>query len=184
MGKKFFLFFLFSVFLFSCEKDSANAYPVNSDKSHSTAKLTGEKLALPNPVKQSSETELMDLLGMRFAVPMGAEDIHYSIVADKMAQMDFTYDGNQCVARIRSSVQFEDISGFFYDWENEGPVRIGWCEGEVKYNVEGDDVCGICLWWDATPGLMYSLGMRTGATPELLQQLAEEVYVATQGEVQ
>lgn len=183
MRKIIFWFLVSSTFLFSCGKDVSGASAKDGGNEPSQVKKSGGSLAIPNPMKKSSDAELMELLGMSFAVPMKAEDIHYSIVADKMAQMDFTYNGHQCVARIRGSSQFEDISGFFYDWENEGVVRIGWCDGEVKYNVVGDDVCGICLWWDAAPGLMYSLGMRTGATPELLQQLAEEVYVVTQGEV-
>ena len=172
---------IFSIFLFSCGKDAS----LSAEESTVTKrKSSPEKLALPNPVKKSSEEELMNSLGVTFGRPMGASDIYYSIVGDKMAQMDFMYDGHQCHARIRPSAEFEDISGFFYDWENEGNVRIGWCDGKVKYSIQGDEVCGICLWWDAAPGLMYSVSMRTGATPELLQQLAEEVYVVTQGEVE
>ena len=39
---------------------------------------------------------------------------------------------------------------------------------------------GICIWYDVVPGLMYSLSMDDKSNPEILLNLANEIYHKSQ----
>lgn len=146
------------------------------------AALAAEETGMVNPWRETTAEELMQTLGVEFGVPEDAEDVVYRMLeAENLAEMQFSWRGAQCCARIVPTAEFEDISGFFYDWDSEEECEIGWCAGRVMC-VENAIVC---LWYDAAPGLMYSVGaiLPPDAQVEILT-LAEMIYIPAQGEVE
>lgn len=133
---------------------------------------------IPNPMVSSCGDEIKTTLGFGFNVPDNAGNIRYHIINRKMAQMDFDLDGNSYTARIVPADSFTDISGCYFEWLEILNTEIGWCKGEIRLA----DGCSLCLWYDAAPGLMYSLSSPDEKKSARLKALAESVYSVTQKE--
>lgn len=175
--KKSFFIVLVLLTLMSCHKS-------NSSKFTNTSRI-------PNPLVQSSAQEILNKLGFSFKIPEGAQEISYSIIADELAQMDFTWNAIKCCARIKASSQAEDISGCYYSWEKVYPAKISYNDVSVKYITESDgNIIAAATWYDKAPGISYSFTLSVpGIGPgniddvgELCRSLAEETWIQTQGE--
>lgn len=153
------------------------------------------KCGLPNPVRECSAEEVLEKTGFSFKVPSEAEDVHYSVIAGNLAQMNFVWSGCDCTARIKAAegVELEDISGCWYNWEKVSDEKIGWCKAVAKYlTTEKGNVVAVCSWIDAVPGIVYSFSMDIpGLGPgdiddirRLCLKLAEETWVPAQGDVE
>ena len=140
---------------------------------------------LPNPVKETDAEGIMQTLGVEFGIPEGAEDLRYSTINDELAEMRFSLDGTEFVARIKPSAEFEDISGMYYDWTAKlDDCKVGYCDAQsMSYISETEDDVMAVLWFDAAPGLMYSL-CAVGADLNGLDPLAvaEQIFVPMQGD--
>lgn len=128
--------------------------------------------------------QIMFYLGYDVAVaPEGATDITYHAFAMEdmtVAETTFFKEGVHYTYRVAGSVWITDISGISDTFEVKENGMIGWCDAELSYTAGG---AGKILWYDFAPGLMYSLSMDSGATPEQLLQMAEELYEPAQQEV-
>ena len=115
---------------------------------------------IANPWVESTSADIAEAIGAAFGIPEGAGDIAYSLMPDAgLAQMRFTLNGMDCVARIQPAEAFTDISGMFYEWEAEAPCVIALMEGlEQRATVDGETI-DLCQWFDADMGLMYSLSV-------------------------
>lgn len=141
-------------------------------------------IGVPNPIRESSAEEILNTLGLRFAIPKNAENVCYSVIADSLAQMDFVWNKAECTARAESSgkTSLQDISGFYYNWKKSVKVKVGYNEADAKWTKdENGNSVGICIWWDAAPGIMYSVSMKSNANAENLEKLANAVYIQLQG---
>ena len=142
-----------------------------------------EPIALPNPMQESNEQEIMETLGISFDLPEGTEDVKYFIIdagdEPAMAQAMFMYNGANITYRIQSGAEFADISGVYEEWATTDTAEIGYCSGEIYLSDDGQ---GVCLWFDTVPGLMYSVYMDTQADAEALAVLANELFVPMQGD--
>ena len=86
-------------------------------------------------------------------------------------------------ARIKSADAFEDISGLYYDWADELPCVIGRCDGVCRRAITDDGMTDVCLWYDALPGLMYSVSASGADLNGFdIQAAAEQVYLPMQAE--
>lgn len=151
---------------------------------------TEEVVQMVNPIKESSAEEILQKVGVEIGVPQNASKICYSIITTNeglIAQMDFVWKNSECTARIQpsASLQLEDISGFYYNWKNETTCSVAYNVAQVKWTdaVDGKNP-GICIWWDAVPGLMYSVSMRNNADEQFLSELANAVYIQMQGDAE
>ena len=155
-----------------------------SSKQKSGGQPTEKKLVgVPNPIHESSAAEIQSLMNVQFGVPDGAEKLRYSIIAGKLAQMDFEWEEADCTARIQPDLVGEgdaitDISGFYYDWSNEASAMIGNNPAQVKWTItDGGEILGICLWQNKTANLTYSVTMKQNADSGKLVTLANAVYL-------
>lgn len=143
-----------------------------------------KQVQMPNPVVESSFEEIQEKLGITFGIPKDAENIYYSIIAGDLAQMDFTWQEAECTARIKASTttELEDISGFYYEWDKEIELPVGYNSATARWIEADGETIGICIWQDIVPGLTYAVSMRENATLENLFILANAVYIPVQGD--
>ena len=168
MKKTLILISIFMIMLISC-----------SGKKSAVNTTANKTVGLPNPVQESTAEEIAKELNVKFAVPDGAKNIRYSIIAGNLAQMDFIWNEAECTARIKRDAESEDISGFYYNWSNETPCTVGENAGIAKWQItEVGKVVGICLWQNKASNLTYSVSMKKNADSEKLIALANAVYIA------
>ncbi len=145
-----------------------------------------EKLQVTNPLRQVTADVIMQELGISFPVPDDAEAVQYFIIsteAEGIAEMRFQRGGADCICRVQShdipEGDVPDISGMFFDWENDTKVMVGYNEAILTWN-EGAE--GVIRWYDYAPGLLYSISVSAGAAEESLLQLAGLLYTPVQGD--
>ena len=168
MKKTLILISIFMIMIVSCsgKKSTVNA-------------AANKTVGLPNPIHESSAEEITERLNVKFAVPDGAKNIRYSIIAGNLAQMDFIWNEAECTARIKPDAESQDISGFYYNWLNKTPCTVGENAGIAKWQItEVGEVVGICLWQNKTSNLTYSVSMKKNADSEKLIALANDIYDA------
>ena len=141
---------------------------------------------VPNPWTETTAEGLMEALGIAFTVPEGAQNIAFRMLeSDSLAEMDFDLDGMSYTARIQPAVEWTDISGMYYEWENTmEDFTIGNCPAWEGRAADDQGTADLCLWFDVAPGLMYSLS--TVSEGDLdgfdLTAIAEQVYTPVQGD--
>ena len=147
-------------------------------------------VSMENPWQEMSAEELWETSGLCLAVPQGAENLTYSYLPDEeLAQMMFTIDGDEFCARVVPAALGEgelmNISGMYMYWEDEETITVGHCGGTFgQTNTGSSDWVQLCLWYDAAPGIMYSLSVYTADPDGLdLVGVAEQVYIPMQGDV-
>ena len=155
-----------------------------SSKQKITEQQSEKKMVgIANPIHESSAAEIQSLMNVQFGVPDGAEKLRYSIIAGKLAQMDFEWEEADCTARIKPDLVGEgeaitDISGFYYRWSNEVEAKVGNNSAQVKWIItDSGEVLGICLWQNKDAKLTYSVSMKQNADSEKLVKLANAVYL-------
>lgn len=150
-----------------------------SGKKSAVNAAANKTAGMPNPVQESTAEGIAKELNVKFAVPDGAKNIRYSIIAGKLAQMNFIWNEAECTARIKRDAESEDISGFYYNWSNEIPCTVGENAGIAKWQItEVGEVVGICLWQKKASNLTYSVSMKKNADSEKLIALANDIYDA------
>ena len=144
---------------------------------------------LANPWSDMTKEGLEQASGVSFGVPEGAENVAYRWLEDEgLAEMQFMLDGDEYCARILPAALAEgellNISGMYFDWENEEEIEIGHCHGTIGQAQTGsEDWVELCQWYDLAPGLMYSLSVYTTDPDGLdLTAVAQMVYVPMQGD--
>ncbi|MBQ7612576.1 MAG: hypothetical protein IJU92_05850 [Spirochaetaceae bacterium] len=143
-------------------------------------------VSLANPIVQSSKTEINKKLGLSFNIPQDATHVQYSIIAGKIAQCSFEWKQATCTVRLQAAptTELEDISGFYYTWDNEAQVSVAYNAATARWTrLEDGTTVGICIWIDLAPGILYSVSMNQHATKENLVELANTIYVQMQGDV-
>ncbi|MBR0463051.1 MAG: hypothetical protein IJJ23_01520 [Clostridia bacterium] len=146
---------------------------------------------LANPWEEMTAEELTQASGLSFGVPEGAENVVYSYLREEnLAQMAFTMGRVELCARVQPAVPGEDgawpdISGLYYDWDFVDEDTVGSCDASVSIVQTGEESwVELCQWYDAAPGLMYSLSARFDHDPDGfdLGAVANMVYVPVQGD--
>lgn len=118
---------------------------------------TDDQDNMVNPLVESDAETVAQQLGFALGVPEGAENVEYFILSGDTEELRFTLDGLNYTARLKPTADFEDISGMYYTWTNTLDDELEGRECKLmRYNGEDGDI-DLCLWYDAAPGLMYSL---------------------------
>lgn len=151
--------------------------------------ILSDDVGMENPWLELDAEEFMQVSGLEFAVPEGAEDVVFRYLPEEeLAEMQFTLDGDEFCARIQPAAleygQLMNISGIFLPMENEEEISVKHCYGTVGQSQTGsEEWVELCLWYDIVPGLMYSLSVYSTDLDGLdLTAVAEQVYVPVQGD--
>ena len=140
-----------------------------------TAAPTNEPAAgLPNPQKESSEIEILTRFGTVMSLPEGGLVDNYFINEgeNSIAEMRFTLNGSNYIARFMPAAEYEDISGMHYEWQHTETANDLY-NTTLRYNEGAQGVIDL---YDANLGLICSLSTDSGADPDTLRSVAKEVF--------
>ena len=140
-----------------------------------TAAPTDEPtIGLPNPQKESSEIEILTRFGTAMRLPEGGLVDNYFIIEgeNSIAEMRFTLNGSNYIARFMPAAEYEDISGMHYEWQHTETANDLY-NTTLRYN---DGAQGVIDLYDADLGLVCSLSTDSGADPATLRSVAKEVF--------
>ena len=140
-----------------------------------TAAPTNEPAAgLPNPQKESSEIEILTRFGTVMRLPEGGLVDNYFIIEgeNSIAEMRFTLNGSNYIARFMPAAEYEDISGMHYEWQHTETANDLY-NTTLRYN---DGAQGVIDLYDANLGLVCSLSTDSGVDPDTLRSVAKEVF--------
>ncbi len=122
---------------------------------------------MPNPWEETTAARLLEETGFSFGVPEGAENVVYRYLrSENLAEMQFTLGRDDCCARVRPAAPGEDapedISGMYFDWEDEEEILVRGCRGTAgRAKCGSEDWALRCLWRDEGAGLTRSLSVST-----------------------
>lgn len=140
-----------------------------------TAAPTNEPtIGMPNPQKESSEIEILTRFGTVMRLPEGGLVDNYFIIEgeNSIAEMRFTLNGSNYIARFMPAAEYEDISGMHYEWQHTETANDLY-NTTLRYN---DGAQGVIDLFDANLGLICSLSTDSGADPDTLRSVAREVF--------
>ena len=122
----------------------------------------GPAVGLPNPVRSSSSEEIAARFGVEMKAPDGAEELSWVVIEGDMplAQLGFSLGGIAYNYRVAKAEAYTDISGMYYEWREQSAEEGG---GSIRL-IPGE--AGVYDRFDAEEGLVYSLSMGNGASPE------------------
>ena len=152
-------------------------------EAHSTG-FTGTQamVGLANPWEDLTEEELTAKSGLSFGVPEGAENVIYRYLqANNLAEMQFTIGTDEYCARMMpvqlANDELMDISGMYYEWEQESQISVGPYHGTIDQARAADGIwAAVCLWYNYDQGIMYSISVSTTNPDGLnLTAVAEQV---------
>ena len=144
-----------------------------------------EKMSgIANPWEKTDKAGFEKATGLSLAVPEGAENVFYLVMpSEGLGEMQFSLNDLEYTARIKAAAEFEDISGLFYDWTSEEDCKVSYCEGKVLEAPDGAKTVCACMWFDAVPGVMYSLSTSAeDAKAAQIHTVAEAVFEPMQGD--
>ena len=143
---------------------------------------------IANPWTTSDEQGVAEATGFDMIAPEGATDVAYSYMSDgALAQMTYTLDDANWTYRIQMADELTDISGMQYKWMTgtDGTVsgRTAVYYSYVAASNESTDVVQLVNWYDAVPGVTYSLSATGKELSDAeMQTYAEALFVPLQGE--
>ena len=93
----------------------------------------------------------------------------------------FTLDGVRWTYSMAATGQvelpFQDISGL-PDYAVTEDAKVLWCPAVISYDESG---AGKITWFDAAPGLVYSLSADSGASRDALLDMVNRLFTPAQG---
>ena len=98
-----------------------------------------------------------------------------------VAETTFVVDGITYTYRMAATSEicedFADISGLEGPFERNMAGEVLWCGAKLSFNEGGQ---GKIIWFDVVPGILYSLSMESGASADMLQNMAVELFEPAQ----
>ena len=135
----------------------------------------------------STAREIVETLGYNMAVsPAEADNVRYAAMEQDglaVGETVFVLNGIEYTYRTAATLEiaedFADISGVEGAFAQQTEGEVLWCPARLAFDENGS---GKIVWFDAAPGLLYSLHMNEGATGESLTEMAELLFEPAQNE--
>ena len=130
-------------------------------------------------------SHILEATGLDVTVaPETAENVTYDVfrLGDlTVAETTFAIDGITYAYRMAATAEiredFADISGMEGPFAREDAGEVLWCAARIGLNEGGQ---GKIIWFDVVPGILYSLSAESGASAEMLQDMAEQLFEPAQ----
>ena len=168
--------------------DAETSDAEKSDDAASDASETAGAEELANPWTESDEQGVAEATGFVMTAPEGASEVVYSYMReDGLAQMSYTLEGAQWNYRMEMADELTDISGMSYQWDSELDGEVSGLPakyyGYAESAEENARMVQVVNWYDAVPGIAYSLSAAgTDLNGMDIQVFAESLYQPAQSE--
>ena len=136
----------------------------------------------------TTASQILRVIGLDVTVaPKNAENVTYNaFILDGMAVAETTFrtDGVTYSYRMAGTLELPedvaDISGLDESFEHRAEGNVYWCGAKLSYNEGGQ---GKILWFDVAPGILYSMSMDSGASEEVLLEMANSLFEPAQNDI-
>lgn len=167
------------------EVKQEEAEPEKEDAAGDAA-AAGESAGIANPWTATDREGILQSLGFSMDAPEGAKNVSYQMnESEGLGEMSFSYGEPELeyTYRMKAAVEFEDISGLNYNWSLEESGAVSYCDAKLyRTNSDGKTI-DLCLWFDAAPGMMYSLSTSDEDLDGFdITAIADQIFVPTQGD--
>ena len=133
----------------------------------------------------TTASHILRITGLDVTVaPESAENITYNVfLMDDLtvAETTFAIDGITYAYRMAATNEigedFADISGMEGPFEQNAEGEVLWCGAKLSFNEGGQ---GKIIWFDVVPGILYSLRAESGASADMLQNMAVQLFEPAQ----
>ena len=146
-----------------------------------TSDSAGAQLA--NPWREVTEAEAKALYPQSFTVPDRAGNAVWYVMesagAPALLELDFELDGLRFTARQQQTGNRDaNLSGMFYTWTAQlGMTLRSGLTGTMYRWIDDDGYADLCVWYDETSGVSYSLGVTAKDLDGFdLQAVAEALF--------
>ena len=78
---------------------------------------------------------------------------------------------------VRFGADFADISGMEGPFGQNTEGEVLWCSAKLSFDEGGQ---GKIVWFDVVPGILYSLRAESGASADMLQNMAVQLFEPVQ----
>lgn len=129
--------------------------------------------------------QILRITGLDVTVaPESAGSITYNVflLGDlTVAETTFVIDGITYAYRMAATTEigedFADISGMEGPFGQNTEGEVLWCSAKLSFDEGGQ---GKIVWFDVVPGILYSLRAESGASADMLQNMAVQLFEPVQ----
>ena len=133
----------------------------------------------------TTASQILRATGLDVAVaPKSAKNITYNaFLLDGLtvAETTFVIDDITYAYRMAATTEigedFADISGMDGPFGQNLDGEVLWCGAKLSFDAGGQ---GKIIWFDVVPGILYSLHAESGASTEMLQNMAVQLFEPAQ----
>ncbi len=125
---------------------------------------------LPNPLKEVNGPADFLPLGVVTDAPAGAENVRYTVIADTIAEVQFTHSG--CSFTLRAAKAEGDISGVYLDFVKTEEYAFQGTGLAAAVSTAADGAALVC--WKQN-GISYSLFTPDAAAPAALAAIVSSI---------
>ena len=133
----------------------------------------------------TTASQILRATGLDVTVaPEDAEDITYNVfLLDELtvAETTFRIDGITYAYRMAATLELEedfaDISGLTGSFDQNATGDVYWCGAKISFQKGG---AGKIIWFDLVPGILYSLSVDSGASENMLLEMANSLFEPAQ----
>ena len=133
----------------------------------------------------TTASQILRITGLNVTVaPESAGNITYNVflLGDlTVAETTFVIDGITYAYRMAATTEigedFADISGMEGPFGQNTEGEVLWCSAKLSFDEGGQ---GKIVWFDVVPGILYSLRAESGASADMLQNMAVQLFEPVQ----
>lgn len=133
----------------------------------------------------TTASQILRTTGLDVTVaPESAGNITYNafLIGDlTVAETTFVIDGITYAYRMAATTEiaedFADISGMEGPFGQNTEGEVFWCRAMLSFDEGGQ---GKIIWFDVVPGILYSLSAESGASADMLQNMAVQLFEPAQ----
>ncbi len=131
---------------------------------------------VPDPMVEVEGAQAFAKVGADIEAPAGAEDAKYFMIADQIAEIQFTQNGVQY--SYRAARAKENVTGMQTETQELEDVKavVGSCE--IPIQIAGSSYVAIWKWGEISYGLITRDSVDGGVMKSLVEELARETMPA------
>ena len=156
------------------EEHGKKSFGIDQSEIAGSAKISDSvRSTKDSTMRPAKPDEIKKIMGHEFVIPEGASIVTYRVSDSMMAESTFDLGDTQCRLTMKRTDRFEDISGLYYNWDEESEIKINGKDA-ILYKY-GKVSC--CMWYDDTDGTMYCVSViGDGSSSVNVEELSAEAF--------